>query len=147
MDVLDIAGALNKSGHSFGLDRDDFHREIEKRAEASKLPHESAAQSYTRILGTPEGRELYKAYRAAKPRQAPQDFVPRKKPEPLGPAARELQELADEMGRAENISSDRAKGRIMASPSHQDLVRRLLREEREATADVRRQRWALPEAV
>jgi hypothetical protein len=65
VDTLDFAKILNNTGESCGFDRDDFHREIQKRAAETRSSHESEAQAYTRIMLTPEGKELYKAYRAA----------------------------------------------------------------------------------
>jgi hypothetical protein len=116
---------------------------------ANKREGESVEQAYTRLAETTESGSLLlkAAIWAPKPKQAPQDLVPRKKPEPLGPAAREMQAIAEEMARAKGISSDRAVGRIMQDPGRQELVRRLLAEEQAATREVRAQRWPMPEKV
>ena len=148
MDVLDFAKIQNQTRQLVGLNKAHYHAEIQKRAAETRSSHESEEQAYTRILLTPDGKELYKAYRnALEPRQAAQDFVPRKKPEPLGPAARELDELAAEVAREKKISREKASARIMADPEHGPLVRHVLAEEQSATAEVKRQRWPMPARV
>jgi hypothetical protein len=122
-----------------GLDKADLHREIERRAEKSRLPNQSRQQAYAAVLATPEGKELYKAMRAAPPAPptAPQEMVVRdSKPEPTD-AERELDRLARDVSRVANISLARAKGRILQSPQHQRLVRALMADEQRATRAVR----------
>lgn len=131
-----------------GNDKNTFHSELEKLAREQRTAGETTEQAYTRLATTTDaGRLLFKAIRLAPaPRQAAQDFVPRKKPEPLGPAARELEELAAAMGRGEKMPNEKAKAKILASndPEHAALTRRVLAEEQAATAEVKQQRWSMP---
>jgi hypothetical protein len=146
MEMERFAKSFNESGESCGLTNNDFHKALEKRALGSRRVGESFAQAYSReSTETPEGRELFKAaVRAPAPVQAAQDLVPRRKPEPLGPAARELQDIADKMAQAKGISRVKATGKIMSDPEHGPLVRRVLAEELTTTDEVKRQRWSLP---
>jgi hypothetical protein len=147
MDTLDFAKILHTTGNACGFDRDDFHREIEKRAAETRSSRESEAQAYTRILQTSEGKELYKAYRVAPmgkpPIQEAQD-IPR--PEPAGPASKALSELARFEAKAKNISYEQAFSRLLTSPDHRELVREVKREELSATRLVADSRWPLREA-
>jgi hypothetical protein len=83
---------------------------------------------------------------APAPRQAAQDFRCPRSPSRLA-RRRELDELATEMARSKGISRERASGQLMADPSRQELVRRVLAEEKAATREVRDQRWSMPARV
>ena len=65
MDTLKFAKILNDSGDAMGLNRDVYHREIEKRANETRGAQESPEQAYARIIETPEGRDLFRAYKRA----------------------------------------------------------------------------------
>jgi hypothetical protein len=132
-----------------GITTDLYHKELEKLAQANKRDGESLQQSYVRLSQESEtGALLLKAALwAPAPKQAPQDFVSRKKPEPIGEAARELDGLATELARRKGISRERASGQLMADPSRQELVRRVLAEEKAATREVSAQRWPMPARV
>jgi hypothetical protein len=150
MDTVDFAKILNETGNPSGLNRDDFHRAIEKRAKETRLDGETSAQSYTRIATqTPEGRELFKAYGNAPPRQAAQDLPVPKMPEPAGPASRELDELARWMAKDKGISFQQAHARLQADtdPQRKALVARVRREEMEATQRVREARSPITAAT
>jgi hypothetical protein len=141
MDNVDFAKILNTTGNACGRDRDDFHEEIEKRAAATRRAGESAEKAYTRyITETDAGRELFKAYRNApagpEPVQAAQDV----EDEPDGDASRELRQMANAMANEMNITSAQATWRLMSDPRRQNLVRRVLAEERSASGKVREQR-------
>jgi hypothetical protein len=138
MDILDFAKILNATGEPGGLDKGDLHREIEKRAAAARLPHQSAQQAYVAVLETPAGKELYKAMRAAPaPKSPPQDFVPRNtKPLP-GPASEELSALARRLAKERRISYAQAYTRLITDPDNAELAARVRAEERQATAAVR----------
>jgi hypothetical protein len=147
MDILDFAKLMNASttGQTFGLDKNDLHREIVKRAEKSRLPGQSAQQSYRDILLTPEGNELYRAYKRA-PAAPPQDFMPRNtKPVP-GPASEELNALARKLARERRISYQRAYTELYTSEAHAELAAKIREEERQATAAVRDQRAPISRA-
>jgi hypothetical protein len=58
-----------------------------------------------------------------------------------------LRELAEQMGRAKKITTERAAGRILQDPSMKELRDRVLAEEKAATANVERQRWSMPERL
>jgi hypothetical protein len=146
MDNLGFAKILNETGNACGRDKDDFHREIEKRAEATRVAGQSQAQAYSKYLETPEGNELYKAYRAAPaPKQAPQDFVP-EPPLARGPAAAKLQEIVDKFlndyneKNSRKISREQAYERVISSESHRALRAAVLAEERAASREIRDQR-------
>jgi hypothetical protein len=146
MDVLDIAKSVNQSAalgldqHFMGLDRGHFHDEITKRAESARLPNQSKESAYVAVLETEEGKQLYKAMRAAPaPRSPQQDFVD-PKPEPATDAERELDRLARQVARTANISMTRAKGRVLQDPQHKKLVSALMAAEQRASAEVKRQR-------
>jgi hypothetical protein len=132
-----------------GITSDVYHEQLQKLAIANKRDGESPQQAYVRVAEQTEaGALLLKAALwAPAPRQAAQDLVSRKRPEPIGEAARELDELAAELARSKGISRERASGQLMADPSRQELVRRVLAEEKAATADVRAQRWPMPARV
>lgn len=145
--LLTFAKILVDSGgvNTCGITADIYHVELEKLARANKRGGESVHQAYARLgRETETGALLLKgALWGPKPRQAPQD-LPLPKPNPTTEAGRELQELAEFMAKEKNISGERASGRILADPSRKDLLQRLMREEREATREVRDQRWSLP---
>jgi hypothetical protein len=147
MDMVHFAKILSTTGESCGLDRDDYHREIEKRSSATKRPGESEAQSYARyIVEDPAGQLLFKAYRAApmaKPEvQDPQEL----KYEPVGDASAELERLARNEAKAKNTTFARAYTAILTDPTHAELARRVKAEELSATTMVRDSRWPLNEA-
>ena len=48
MDTLKFAKILNDSGDAMGLNRDVYHREIEKRANETRGAQESPEQAYAR---------------------------------------------------------------------------------------------------
>jgi hypothetical protein len=149
VDILGFAKILNNTGEASGFTRDDFHHEIQKRAAATRLSGETSAQAYTRVLLTPEGKELYKAYRAAPaPVQAAQDFpLPKEKPEPAGPASREFDDLAHDMARKKGISFQQAHARLYTDPERAELVRRVKIEERDQTARVAASRSPIASAT
>ena len=100
---------VDGTGDDCGVDRDTYHNELERMAKAERLPTESIAQSYTRLATTTEkGALLFKAARMApsakKPVQAAQDL----KPEPAGPASKELNGLATELARVKRAREFRA---------------------------------------
>jgi hypothetical protein len=132
-----------------GITSDVYHEQLEKLAAENKRNGESLQQAYVRMAEQTEaGALLMKAALwAPAPKQAAQDFADRKGPEPLGPAARELRELAEQMGRAKNITAERAAGRILQDPSLKELRDRVMAEEKAATANVERQRWPMPAKV
>jgi hypothetical protein len=148
VDMLGFAKIANNTGETSGFDRDDFHHEIQKRAAATRVNGETSAQAYTRVLLTPEGKELYKAYRLAPPRQAPQDIVPtRDRPEPIGPAATELDRIVsafrDKYNRettGRKISRQQAFSRVIDLPENRRLRDAVRREEMEATLRVQQLR-------
>jgi hypothetical protein len=149
MDTLKFAKILNDSGDAMGLNRDVYHREIEKRANETRGAQESPEQAYARIIETPEGRDLFRAYKrapvAAAPVQAAQDL----KPEPAGPASKELNGLASELARVKRQSFEQAYTSILTDPDRKDLVRRVRAEEMAATRAVHDQRapiWAAERA-
>jgi hypothetical protein len=92
-----------------GVSREDFEAEISKRSESIRRPGESQAQAFTRYaVETEEGKALMKAAlsapRGRPPIQAAQDW----RPEPIGPASKELEELARDMARKKNVTYERA---------------------------------------
>jgi hypothetical protein len=149
MDILDFAKLMNASttGQTFGLDKNDLHREIVKRAEKSRRPGQSTQQSYRDVLLTPDGNELYRAYKRA-PAAPPQDFVPtRDKPEPKGPAAVELDRLVEEFAARYNrtttgrkLSRAQAYDRVFNDPENRRLRDAVRREEMEQTVRVQQLR-------
>jgi hypothetical protein len=148
MDVRHFAKILVETGNQCGLDREDYHQALEKLATDAKRATESLPQAYTRIATTTdEGRLLFKAIGVAPPRQAAQDLpAPKRKPEPVGPASRELNELAAAMARQKGLSFEQSYERLWSSPDRAELVRRVKQEEAEQRAEVRRQRWPIAEA-
>jgi hypothetical protein len=139
MDDLDFAKILLNTGESSGRTKDDFHREIEKRAAEIRRAGESPQQSYTRyVTEMPEGRILLKAYRVAPhPKQAPQDFVERRNV-PKGPAGKGMDAMIRELRRSKNLSYEQALSRI--AQDRKELLAAIRREEIEATAAVRQSR-------
>jgi hypothetical protein len=140
--TLRFAKILNETGHSSGLDKGTYHRELERLAKAAKRSTESMPQAYTRIATeTPEGRELFKAYHNApvgkQPVQAAQDLPY----QPVGDASAELERTAREAARSKNISYERAYTALLTDPTRKELVARVRREELDATRMVRDQRW------
>jgi hypothetical protein len=148
MDYLDIAKHYNSTGdwNSCSLTSEDFHKAIERRAEAIRRPGQSAAQAYTEILGTPEGIALHAAYKRAPkpPVQAPQDTVTTMPP--AGPASAELERMAREMARSKGVSFQRAYTQLYTDPERAELVARMRLEERAATSRVAEARWPLETA-
>jgi hypothetical protein len=161
MEIVHFAKIFNTSGNPMGLTRDDFNRELEKRAAETKSAFETKEQAYARVATqTIEGRELFKAaVMGPAPKQQPQDYVATERPK-MTDGERELDRLASDMARGEGISKERAAGRILGT--NKDLLRRLLAEEKidqrrkldedggRATADVRRQRdpiWDAQDAL
>jgi hypothetical protein len=151
-DVITIAKRVVDSGgrdHG-GVTSDVYHRELEKLALANRLDGETMQKAYVRLAETTEtGSLLFKAALwGPPPKQAPQDF-PLPKPKLTG-AALELQELAESMAADKKISVERAKGRLLSDPDRKDLLRRLMRQERETTNRVSAQRnpiWAEQEEL
>jgi hypothetical protein len=149
---MDFAKILIGSNgtNACGLDRDVYHREIEKRAAAIRTPAMSREQAYARVLETPEGTLLYKAYKtapvASPPKQAPQDYEDGR-PEAAGPASRELNDLASKMAKDKGISFQRAYYRVIADlsafPDRRELLERAKFEEQAATREVRDSRWPI----
>jgi hypothetical protein len=81
--------------------------------------------------------------RAAKPREAPQDFAD-PTPKPVGPANAELARMARDMAKEKRISFQQAFSRIYTDPDRKELKDRVDRESAEATRRVAQQRWPLP---
>jgi hypothetical protein len=146
MDVKDFAKILVETGEACGLDRDVYHHEIEKRAGQSRRKGQSFQQAYAKFLETEEGNLLFKAYKAApvaKPEvQAPQDL----RPEPAGPASKELESLAAFEAKSTGKSFAQSYTRLLTDPDRAELVRRVKQEELSATRMVQDSRWPLNEA-
>jgi len=148
MDVFDFAKILISTGNACGFDRDVYHREIEKRAAATKRPGESAAQAYTRVITEdPAGRELFKAVRMAPapiepPRQAAQDT----KPKPAGPASEQLERMARAMAKEKKLTYQQAFSRLITDPDRKELLEEIKREESRQRAQVSDSRWPLHNA-
>jgi hypothetical protein len=150
MDLRHFAKILVTQGLNGGLDRQDFERDIAKRAEAIRAPGESREQAFVRYsTTTDDGRLLFKAAMLAPPRQAAQDFPLPKKPEAAGPASRELDELARAMARDKGISFERAHAQLQSDtdPERKALVARVRREEQDAARMIRDQRWPITAAA
>ena len=85
---------------------------------------------------------MYKAYRVAPPRQAPQDFASPTPPPPKSPAAAELDRLVDEFvarhnrTNAKKLSRAQAYDRVFNDEDNRELRDRVRREEMEATRRV-----------
>jgi hypothetical protein len=149
VDTLGFAKILNQTGESCGLDRDVYHAEIEKRAEAIRAPGMSREQAYTKVITeTPAGKELLKAYRSAPvakpPVEAAQDLPER--PEPAGEASKELERMAAAESKRTGKSFAIAYTALLTSPEHRELASRVKREELSATRMVRDSRAPLLEA-
>jgi hypothetical protein len=135
----------NGGANPLGMHRQDFENEIIKRAE--RRDGESSQQAFTRfITETETGRVLFKAAMLAPPRQAPQDLPVPERPEPAGEASAELERLAQFEAKAKNVSFQQAYTRLLTSPEHRELVRRVKHEELTATRMVADSRWPLREA-
>ena len=144
MDMRHFAKILITQGLDSGLTREDFEKDISRRAEAFRAPGESREQAFTKyITTTSEGALLFKAAMAAKPRQAAQDFPA---PKAFGPAGRTLNELAASMAREKSLSMQESYSRLISDPSRENLIRQVREEERRATEAVTRQRWPLNRA-
>jgi hypothetical protein len=90
---------------------------------------------------------LFKAAMLAPPRQAVQDLpVPKKRPEPETPAAKELDALAREMARAKKYSYEQAFSRLYTDPERAELVARVKREEADLKRRVADARFPLRDA-
>jgi hypothetical protein len=98
--ILTFAKMVIDQGVAPGLDCNDFHKAIEKRAEKIRKAGETAEGAYTRfITSDPDGKLLFKAYRAAPkpampfssaaPADEDQDYVPR------GPADKAMRSLIE----------------------------------------------------
>jgi hypothetical protein len=146
MDTLAFAKILNTSGNSCGIDRSAYHHEIEKRAAETRRAGESPQQAYARYATeTLEGRELLKAYHnapAAKPEPAVQDL----KPEPAGPASKELESLARDMAREKKYSYQQAFSALYTDPERAALVRRYDKEQAELKQRITDARFPLNDA-
>jgi hypothetical protein len=146
--LLKFAKILTEgTGDSCGIDRDVYHRAIEKRALETKRANETLPQAYTRVVTeTDEGRLLLKAYRSAPvappPKQAPQDL----KYQAVGEASAELEEMARAEAKSKNITFQQAFARLLTNPDRAKLRERVMAEERHATLEVRRQRWPMDSA-
>jgi hypothetical protein len=139
--TLVFAKCLVEDGNACGTDSDTYHQALEKLALASKGANESLPKAYTRVATTTEqGRLLFKAaMMAPKPKQAPQDLVPRNvKPAP-GPASEEMNALARRLARERRVSFQQAYTRLLTDPDegHAELAARVRDEERRASAAVR----------
>jgi hypothetical protein len=140
--MIGFARILKNTGEASGFTREDFHAEIQKRAEATRRHGQSSAQAYASYLNTEAGRILHDAYKRAPaaPPQAPQDLAAcNTKPAP-GPASEEMNALARKLARERRISYQQAYSRLFDSEAHRDLRDRVREEERQATAAVRDQR-------
>jgi hypothetical protein len=129
--MITFAKMVISQGVAPGLTAADFHTAIQKRAEAGRLPGETAEQAYTRfILDNPDGRLLFKAYRAAPkpvasaaPADENQDYVTR------GPAEKEMH-IAVENHRAaaaaqgQTLTPAQAFTAVYTSPAHRGLKAR-----------------------
>jgi hypothetical protein len=156
VDILDIAKSINQSAalgldqHFMGLDQGHFHAEIQKRA--VRRPGQSAQQAYRDVLLTPDGNELYQAYKRAPaaPPTAPQDLAERDaKPSP-GPFSQQLAALARKLSRERRTTYARAYTQILTSPDHAELAARVRDEERQASRAVfeaRRPIWRAQESL
>ena len=94
MDALSFAKILLDDGNAMSLDRDFYHRELKKRANATRRDGESEAQAYVRVLETPEGVTLHEAYKRAPVAPAPVPAPQGIKPIELGVAATEMNRKA-----------------------------------------------------
>src|SRR6516164_657307 len=115
VDMLAFAKILKNTGETSGFTREDFHAEIQKRAEGIRRPGQSSAQAYASYLNTEPGRILHDAYKRAPaaPPQAPQDTATRNtKPAP-GPASEELSALARKLARERRITYAQAFTRLL----------------------------------
>jgi hypothetical protein len=145
MKMEHFAKIFTETGNASGLTRDDFHRELEKRALLSKHDGESFAQAYTRVSLQPENREIFKAANnapAAPPKPAPQDL----KPEPAGPASKELEDLARSMAKEKKYSYQQAFSRLYTDPERGALVRRYDKEQAELKQRISTARFPLRNA-
>jgi hypothetical protein len=148
VDMLAFAKILKNTGETSGFTREDFHAEIQKRAEGTRRPGQSSAQAYASYLNTESGRILHDAYKRAPaaPPQAPQDLAPRNtKPSP-GPASEEMAALARKLSRERKISYAQAFSRLFTDAAYAELAGRVREEERQATAAVRDQRAPISRA-
>jgi hypothetical protein len=146
--VLTFAKVLvdsNGQNHC-GITSDVYHAELEKLARENKRDGESLQQAYVRMSEqTESGRLLMKAALwGPAPVQAAQDFV-NPRPEPIGEASKELEELARYMARSKNWTYERAYSELYTDPERKALVDRVKREEADTTARVRAQRFPMPE--
>jgi hypothetical protein len=148
MDVTDIAKSFAKTGNTLGLDRSHFHAELTKLAAEARRPTESIEQAYSRLsVETESGKALFKAaVHGPEPKPAVQDLVQPSKPEPAGPASRQLNEMATAMARDKGVSFEQAFNRIWSDPDRAVLVQAVKREEFEQRARVRDARWPIAEA-
>jgi hypothetical protein len=136
------------TGDACGIDRVTYHQALEKRALEAKGANETLQQAYVRIATTTdEGKLLFKAIRRApvgkQPVQAAQDL----KPEPAGPASKELDDLAADLATAKEISFASAHAQLQTDPRHKTLVARVRAEEQDVTARVAAQRKPITDAV
>jgi hypothetical protein len=138
VDSRHFAKILLTQGLDCGQTRQDYEEDIAKRAESIRNPGESDAQVFTRyVTETEDGRLLFKAAIAAKPRQAPQDFVATEKPA-AGPAASEMNRVVDEfMSKNPKLSRSQAYDRVFTD--NRELAARVKAEEH-ATKQVAAQR-------
>jgi hypothetical protein len=128
MSILTFAKILADGGVAPGLTRNDFHREIQKRAASIRRAGETAEQAYARALvEDSDSRVLFKAYKAAEPDAAPpdakQDYVQR------GPAEQEMR-IAVERHRADaaalgnKLTYEQAFANVYTDPAHLPLKQR-----------------------
>src|SRR5262245_41170169 len=139
MDIRHFAKmvVLNGGTNALGMHRQDFEEAIAKRAETTRAPGESRQQAFTKYATTTnDGRLLFKASLLAPPRQAAQDIPVPKRPEPAGEASAELERLARFEAKAKGVKYEQAYARLLTSPEHRELVRRVKAEELSATTMV-----------
>lgn len=131
MNTVDFAKILNMTGNASGLTRDVFHAELMKLAKASQRENETVEQAYRRTaIETPAGRELFKAIRLAPaPKAAQETPVTKSKPEPVGPASRQINDMARAKAAETGVSFEKAFTKVYTDPKNIELRARVRAEE------------------
>jgi hypothetical protein len=147
MDALSFAKILLDDGNAMSLDRDFYHRELKKRANATRRDGESEAQAYVRVLETPEGVTLHEAYKRAPVAPAPVPAPQGIKPQELGEASRAMNGKAKELAAAEKITFEQAFTRILLQPENKQLAAAVRAEERDLQTRYSAQMKPITESV